>query len=164
MDKIRTWMDNVRRFLTSAYFDGHHKKKVHIVQLVLVALMIILSGTRVAVKPKGIPVTRADTLGIVMVCNQGTRQSQHDAEKSLGYQNIGRHHLSACDHTRTTVQAMGEPKSILDSQFHGNSLLVRGGDCHVHGHIHILPRCQLWIKLDYSIACCSTHVSHDKSA
>lgn len=72
MDKIRTWMDNVRRFLTSVYFDGHHKKKVHIVQLVLVALIIILSGTRVAVKPKGIPVTRADTLGIVMVCYQGT--------------------------------------------------------------------------------------------
>ncbi|KAF7541455.1 hypothetical protein G7054_g528 [Neopestalotiopsis clavispora] len=66
MDKIRSWMDNVRRFLTSAYFDGHHKKKVHIVQLLLVVLMIIFSGTRVAVKPKGIPVTRADTLGIVM--------------------------------------------------------------------------------------------------
>ncbi|ETS73839.1 hypothetical protein PFICI_14785 [Pestalotiopsis fici W106-1] len=66
MDRLRLWMDNVRSFLGSSYFDGHHKKKVHIVQLLLVVLMIILSGTRVAVKPKGIPTTRADTIGIVM--------------------------------------------------------------------------------------------------
>ncbi|KAI0146702.1 hypothetical protein BJ166DRAFT_602617 [Pestalotiopsis sp. NC0098] len=66
MDRIRDWKSCVRSFLTSSYFDGHYKKKVHIVQLSIVTLMIILSGARVAVKPKGIPVTRADTIGIVM--------------------------------------------------------------------------------------------------
>lgn len=88
MDRIRDWKSCVRSFLTSSYFDGHYKKKVHIVQLSIVTLMIILSGARVAVKPKGIPVTRADTIGIVMVFTKTTPTIKHSFSNLKSAQGI----------------------------------------------------------------------------
>lgn len=41
--------------------------KMHFIQMILVVVMISLTGARVAIKPSGMPVTRSDTLGIVMV-------------------------------------------------------------------------------------------------
>lgn len=41
--------------------------KMHFIQMTLVIVMIILTGARVGIKPSGMPVTRSDTLGIVMV-------------------------------------------------------------------------------------------------
>lgn len=49
MDRITECADNVRRFLISSYLDGPYKEKVHITQLLLVALMIILWDTSIAV-------------------------------------------------------------------------------------------------------------------
>lgn len=88
MDRIRDWKSNIRSFLTSSYFDGQYKKKVHIAQLSIVALMIILSGARVAVKPKGIPVTRADTIGIVMVCPKYDSATRNDLSNFMSAQGI----------------------------------------------------------------------------
>ncbi|KFY21258.1 hypothetical protein V491_03044 [Pseudogymnoascus sp. VKM F-3775] len=59
-------MERIRRFFASGLFDARYNIKIHIVQISLVVVMFILSGARIATKPKGRPTTRADTLGIVM--------------------------------------------------------------------------------------------------
>lgn len=51
----------MRSFLISSYLDGVYKEKVHITQLLFVALMIILWGTSIAAEPKGMPTSRAPT-------------------------------------------------------------------------------------------------------
>ncbi|KAH6654686.1 hypothetical protein BKA67DRAFT_646380 [Truncatella angustata] len=66
MAKIRFVVDHVRYFFDSSYFDGRHKTKIHILQIVLVILMIGLTGGRIATIPSGRQVSRGDTLGIVM--------------------------------------------------------------------------------------------------
>lgn len=40
---------------------------MHFIQMTLLIIMIVLTVARVGIKPSGMPVTRSDTLGIVMV-------------------------------------------------------------------------------------------------
>lgn len=67
MDRIRNLFDNVSAFFHSPLFNFDFKNKMHLIQVTLVITMIILTGARVGIKPSGMPVTRSDTLGIVMV-------------------------------------------------------------------------------------------------
>lgn len=66
MDRITECANNVRSFLMNSYLDGLYKEKVHITHVLLVALLMILWDTRIAVKPESMPTSRADTVGIVM--------------------------------------------------------------------------------------------------
>lgn len=67
MDAMRRVAGNVRSFLTSSYFDDRYKTKVHMGQLLLIILVISLTIARIATKPKEMPTSRADTIGIIMV-------------------------------------------------------------------------------------------------
>lgn len=60
-------MEKIKGFFRSGFFDARYKTKIHVFQISLVIIMFILSGARIATKPNDRPVTRADTLGIVMV-------------------------------------------------------------------------------------------------
>lgn len=66
MDAARRTGDKIRICLTSFYFDNRYKKHVHIAQLLFIILIISLTIARIATKPKGVPTTRSDTIGIVM--------------------------------------------------------------------------------------------------
>ncbi|KAH8748649.1 hypothetical protein F5883DRAFT_473857 [Diaporthe sp. PMI_573] len=66
MDRIRSCFRAVSDFLHSPVFNPSFMTKVHFIQLLLVVIMISLTGARISVKPSGMPVTRSDTLGIVM--------------------------------------------------------------------------------------------------
>ncbi|KAH8892744.1 hypothetical protein GQ53DRAFT_763871 [Thozetella sp. PMI_491] len=66
MDKLRDARESTARFLRSSRFNPRHKTKVHILQICLVIAVFIFTGARIATKPSGMPVTRSDTLGIVM--------------------------------------------------------------------------------------------------
>ncbi|KAJ0109475.1 hypothetical protein J7T55_000400 [Diaporthe amygdali] len=66
MDRIRNFFDDVSAFFHSPLFNPDFKNKMHLIQVTLVITMIILTGARVGIKPSGMPVTRSDTLGIVM--------------------------------------------------------------------------------------------------
>lgn len=64
-------MDRIKSVISSRFYDEHYKTKVHIGQLALVTLMFVFSGVRIANKPAGVPVSRSDTIGIVMVSYNG---------------------------------------------------------------------------------------------
>ena len=53
-------------FLASPFFSTSSKTKMHWTQLTLVLTIIILTGIRISQKPSSMPVTRSDTLAIVM--------------------------------------------------------------------------------------------------
>lgn len=65
MEKIRFLVDHIRYFLSSPYFDGRYKVKVHFTQIALVLVLIGLVGGRLATI-SGRNVSRGDTIGIVM--------------------------------------------------------------------------------------------------
>lgn len=67
MNRIRNYSAKVSAFFHSPFFNPSFMNKMHFIQMALVIAMIILTGARIAVKPAGMPVTRSDTLGIVMV-------------------------------------------------------------------------------------------------
>lgn len=67
MDRISNCFRAVSDFLDSPFFNPSFITKVHFIQIILVIIMISLTGARIAVKPSFMPVTRSDTLGIVMV-------------------------------------------------------------------------------------------------
>lgn len=67
MTAIRRWWERISVFLNGPYFDERFKTRVHYLQLSLAILVIILTGARLGTKPDYIPVSRADTLGIVTV-------------------------------------------------------------------------------------------------
>ena len=67
MGFLRRSKDNVSWFFNGPYFDSRYKTKVHILQVIFVVLVIALAGARVATLPAGIPTSRSDTIGIVMV-------------------------------------------------------------------------------------------------
>jgi len=53
-------------FLNSRFFSTSFKNKMHWIQLTLVVTIIVLTGVRISIKPSSMPVTRSDTLAIVM--------------------------------------------------------------------------------------------------
>lgn len=52
---------------SGALFDDKYKTKAHACQLALVVAVFGLVIASIATKPAGIPMTRSDTIGIVMV-------------------------------------------------------------------------------------------------
>ncbi|KAH8743767.1 hypothetical protein F5883DRAFT_476824 [Diaporthe sp. PMI_573] len=66
MDRIRSFFRAVSDFLYSPFFNPSFMTKMHCIQMLLVIIIISLTGARIAVKPSFLPVTRSDTLGIVM--------------------------------------------------------------------------------------------------
>ncbi|KAM3547421.1 hypothetical protein ARSEF4850_010036 [Beauveria asiatica] len=60
-------MRKISQFFNRPLFDSTHITKVHGVQAVLVLLVFVLSGIRVATRTPNVPATRSDTLGIVML-------------------------------------------------------------------------------------------------
>lgn len=67
MDHLRSYFRRISDFFHSPLFNPSFMLKMHFIQMILVIVMISLTGARVAIKPSGMPVTRSDTLGIVMV-------------------------------------------------------------------------------------------------
>lgn len=67
MNIIRTAMSSASRSLDHPLFSTSFKNKMHYIQLALVTTVIILTGVRIALKPSFLPVTRSDTMAIVMV-------------------------------------------------------------------------------------------------
>ncbi|KAI5244014.1 hypothetical protein E4T42_07257 [Aureobasidium subglaciale] len=59
-------MDNIKSFLESPFFNTSFKTRMHYIQLTLVTLIIILTGVRISQKPSFLPITRSDTMAIVM--------------------------------------------------------------------------------------------------
>ncbi|THZ20554.1 hypothetical protein D6C91_04709 [Aureobasidium pullulans] len=66
MNIIRTAMSSASRSLDHPLFSTSFKNKMHYIQLALVTTVIILTGVRIALKPSFLPVTRSDTMAIVM--------------------------------------------------------------------------------------------------
>ncbi|CAI6333270.1 unnamed protein product [Periconia digitata] len=63
-------MDSFRNkasgFLNGPIFNPALKTKMHCLTILLVVIVIVVTGVRIQTKPKGIPVTRSDTISIVM--------------------------------------------------------------------------------------------------
>lgn len=64
---MHSCLGQVSAFFHRPIFNTSFMTKMHFIQMTLVIIMIILTGARVGIKPSGMPVTRSDTLGIVMV-------------------------------------------------------------------------------------------------
>lgn len=60
-------MVSMRSCFSSSFFDEKQKTKLHAGQLALVVAVIGLVIGSIATKPAGYPVSRSDTVGIVMV-------------------------------------------------------------------------------------------------
>ncbi|KAM3497332.1 hypothetical protein MY10362_009315 [Beauveria mimosiformis] len=60
-------MRKISQFFNRPLFDSTHLTKVHVVQVVLVLLIFVMSGVRIANRASNMPATRSDTLGIVML-------------------------------------------------------------------------------------------------
>ena len=66
MGYIQNAASSASAFLSSPFFSTSFKNKMHWIQLTLVVVIIILTGIRISIKPSSMPVTRSDTLAIVM--------------------------------------------------------------------------------------------------
>lgn len=101
MDRIRNCFRAVSEFLDSPFFNPSFMTKVHFIQIILVIIMISLTGARIAVKPSFMPVTRSDTLGIVMVGWTSVLSCTYKLEVAdtviIGYQNSSGSVLSTHD-------------------------------------------------------------------
>lgn len=64
---LQSFNDRGNAFFGSKLFESRFKTKIHICQIALVVVMFILTGARISLRPQGRPLTRSDTLGIVMV-------------------------------------------------------------------------------------------------
>lgn len=66
MGPIHNASHSVSTFLNGPFFRTSFKNKMHWIQLTLVVTIIVLTGVRISIKPSPMPVTRSDTLAIVM--------------------------------------------------------------------------------------------------
>ena len=66
MGPIHNASHSVSMFLNGPFFGTSFKNKMHWIQLTLVVTIIVLTGVRISIKPSSMPVTRSDTLAIVM--------------------------------------------------------------------------------------------------
>ncbi|KAI4740644.1 hypothetical protein E4T50_08923 [Aureobasidium sp. EXF-12298] len=66
MDHLRNTANSASVFLNGSFFSTSFKIKMHWIQLTLVVTIIILTGVRISIRPSTMPVTRSDTLAIVM--------------------------------------------------------------------------------------------------
>jgi hypothetical protein len=66
MGHLRNTANSASVFLNGSFFPTSFKNKMHWIQLTLVVTIIILTGVRISIKPSSMPVTRSDTLAIVM--------------------------------------------------------------------------------------------------
>lgn len=67
MSALRSFRDKVDSFQNKRVFNPVLKTKVHCVTTFLVIVVIVVTGVRIQVKPAYIPVSRSDTISIVMV-------------------------------------------------------------------------------------------------
>jgi len=66
MGPIQNTSNSASAFLNGRFFSTSFKNKMHWIQLTLVVTIIVLTGVRISIKPSSMPVTRSDTLAIVM--------------------------------------------------------------------------------------------------
>jgi hypothetical protein len=66
MGHIQDTASSASRLLNGSVFPTSFKNKMHWIQLILVVMIIIITGVRISIKPSSMPVTRSDTLAIVM--------------------------------------------------------------------------------------------------
>ncbi|KAI4857461.1 hypothetical protein E4T45_01041 [Aureobasidium sp. EXF-8846] len=66
MARMQETISNVAGFLNGPFSSTSSKNRIHWTQLTLVVTIIILTGIRISIKPSSMPVTRSDTLAIVM--------------------------------------------------------------------------------------------------
>jgi hypothetical protein len=66
MGRIQDTTDSASVFLNGSFFSTSFKNKMHWIQLTLVVTIMILTSVRISIKPSTMPVTRSDTLAIVM--------------------------------------------------------------------------------------------------
>jgi hypothetical protein len=66
MARMQETISNVAGFLNGPFFSTSSKNRIHWTQLTLVVTIIILTSIRISIKPSSMPVTRSDTLAIVM--------------------------------------------------------------------------------------------------
>lgn len=86
--------------------------KMHFIQMILVIVFISLTGARVAIKPKFMPVTRSDTLGIVMV--GGTSVQSYTYQRlfadvtMIGGENVGRALIPTYDNSHCQISTLAK--------------------------------------------------------
>lgn len=116
--------------------------KMHCIQIILVIVMISLTGARVAIKPSGMPVTRSDTLGIVMVrwtyILPYTHQRKMADFMMTGCENVGGALIPTHDYSLYQISTLAKSQGIPDSQYYGDPFLVCGCYNHFHGNFTIL--------------------------
>lgn len=66
MGSIQNASSRASSFLNGPFFKTSFKNRMHWTQLILVVTIIVLTGVRISMKPSSMPVTRSDTLAIVM--------------------------------------------------------------------------------------------------
>jgi len=66
MGLIQNTSSSASAFLNGRFFSTSVKNKMHWIQITLVVTIIVLTGVRISIKPSSMPVTRSDTLAIVM--------------------------------------------------------------------------------------------------
>lgn len=142
MDRIGNCFRAISDFFDSPFFNPSFMTKAHFIQIILVVIMISLTGARIAVKPSFMPVTRSDTLGIVMVSWASMISCTYKREVAdsvmIGYQNSGGSILSTHDDSHYQVQTLAKSLGLPDSEYHGNPLLVCGCYNHFHGNFEVL--------------------------
>lgn len=125
--------------------------KVHFIQMLLVIIMISLTGARIAVKPSAMPVTRSDTLGIVMVgltfLPPGISPRIMADRMMAGNQNTGSALLSTRNNSCEQAQTLAKSQGVPDFEYYGNRFLVRGYYNRVHGDFKILSGYILRLEL-----------------
>lgn len=142
MERIRNCFRAVSDFLHSPLFSPYFMTRVHFIQLLLVIIMISLTGARIAVKPSGMPVTRSDTLGIVMVRLPFVLLDIYPrimADRTMaGDQNTGGALLPTDNNSHHQAQTLAKSEGVPNLEYDGNRLLVRGDHNRFHGDITIL--------------------------
>lgn len=151
MDRLRSYFQRISDFLHSPLFSPSFMLKVHFVQMILVIIMISLTGARVAIKPAGMPVTRSDTLGIVMVgwtsMISYTWQRRKADVMMIGYQNFGGALVPTHDNSLRQVSTLAKSQGVPGSEYYGDSFLVCGCYNHFHGNIAVLSEYILRVEL-----------------
>jgi hypothetical protein len=66
MGRVQGAASSASRLFNGSIFSTSSKNKMHWIQLTLVVTIIIITDVRISIKPSSMPVTRSDTLAIVM--------------------------------------------------------------------------------------------------
>lgn len=118
--------------------------KMHFIQMILVIIIISLTGARVAIKPSGMPVTRSDTMGIVMVGWTSKIPYAYQLRMAnsvmIGCENVGGALVPTHNDVLYQAPTLAKSQGIPNPQYHGDPLLVCGCNHHFHGHLAILPK------------------------